>query len=472
MMKNKCIYFFSFLLILGFAMSLSPSVIEAAPKIQTVRAAAQPDNASGEKVWRYVMDFSEPVKRKPEVRGNVIFLHGVDLKAQQGKVFNQGSVPKMEIGTTNGVVTLTLFPGASQNLEYKVFALAADPKTGKKERIVVEITDRKGGKTSGNENTGTTVVSSNVKSAHFNQGGYSVQRITVDLKSLGSNSYVITDSDSASVKVTIPNSGISVKDQSHSVNGDSVSKVRVVNNGSNTEIHLSMATYFRKSDVAATVTKGANGQIQIDVRQKLPDYQYSLTPGIKGKIIAIDPGHGGSDPGAVGPTGVREKTVTLGIAQKLGAKLKNAGAIVVFSRTTDVDVARASASATEELHKRVESAHNGKADILISIHADAAAAASAGGTTVYFTSKTRYDQTLASSILPRVISAGGLQNRGTREAGFYVTKKAWIPAVLIETAFISNPTEEKLLYQDAWQDKFASGIYYGVVDYFKNVGGK
>lgn len=465
-------------IILGFMIILSSflwvemSLSEAAslPKIVSVRWAAQPDNSAGEKVWRYVLDFSDPVKKKPEIKGNQVLLPGVDIKAQQGKSFGSGTIPTMKIGKSGDTVALEITPKSGQTLSYKVFALAADPKKGQKERIVVEITNSKSG-VAGNT-SGVTSSGSVVSSSQLSSNGYSIQRITVDLKQPVNGVLDIDDSESGVMVVTLKNTGLNIKDQSYTVNGESVSRVRVAPDGKHTDIILPMSTYFRKGDISVTVTPGdakkkTTTVVQMDIRQKLPDYEYSLAPGIKGKVIVIDPGHGGSDPGAVGPTKVMEKTVTLAIAKKLGDKLVAGGAKVIYTRTTDVDVASPGASGAEELHKRIEVAHNAKADLFISIHADAAISASAGGTTVYYYPKNQYDSRLAAAVQKRVIPAVGLQDRGTKEAGFYVIKKSWIPSILVETAFISNPQEEKLLNQSEFQNKMATGIYNGIVDFYK-----
>ncbi len=154
----------------------------ALPKIQEVRWAAQPNNSSGEKVWRYVLDFSEPVKKKPEIYGMIVKLPGVDLTAMQGKSYGSGTIPKMTVGKASGVVTLNLENPPNRNFALKVFALKADPKSGKKERIVVEITETKGSSpsTGGSTPGAITGGAPTVKSVQISESGYSVQRISVD----------------------------------------------------------------------------------------------------------------------------------------------------------------------------------------------------------------------------------------------------------------------------------------------------
>ena len=445
------------------------SIIEAAlPKIDAVRWAAQPDSASGEKIWRYVLDFSDPVKKKPEIKGDKIFLPGVDLKALQGKKYGTGTIPKIQVLNENKVVYLEITPSSNQNLKYKVFALAADSSKGKKDRIVIEIVDQ-------NEEVKAPVPT--VKSVTINESKYSVQKITIDLKQVTKANFTVDDSESGVMVVTLPNTDLGITNQSHTIDsGESVTRVQINRDGKNWDIVMPMSTYFRQENMEVKITpgnerKGTSTVVDIFVRQKLPDYEYSLSEGVKGKIIVIDPGHGGSDPGAVGPKGTLEKNVTLGIAKKLGAKLEAAGANVFYTRFVDLDVAKRDASGAEELHKRIEVAHEKKADIFVSIHADASISSEAGGTTTYYYVKTPNDLKLAQAVQRRVSVAGGLLNRGTKQSGFYVNKKSWIPSILVETAFISNPNEEKLLGQAEFQEKIAAGLFAGIVDFYKEVGG-
>jgi N-acetylmuramoyl-L-alanine amidase len=191
-------------------------------------------------------------------------------------------------------------------------------------------------------------------------------------------------------------------------------------------------------------------------------------PGISGKKIAIDAGHGGSDAGATGPSGVTEKSVTFRIAQKLETLLKSAGATVIMTRSSDVDVAYADASAAEELQARCDIANNANADIFVSIHMDAFVNQQASGTTGYYYPKTNGDERLAKFVKNGVIAKLGTDDRTTRTCNFYVVKNTKMPATLVEVAFISNAKEESLLKSDAGAQKAAQGIYDGIEKYFSD----
>jgi len=189
-------------------------------------------------------------------------------------------------------------------------------------------------------------------------------------------------------------------------------------------------------------------------------------PGLKGKVIALDPGHGGSDSGAVGPGKTQEKNITLNIGMEVARLLEQSGAKVIMTRTTDRDVYGPNASAAQELQARVDIGNQAKANLFVSIHIDSFTSATAKGTTTYYYPKTTGDIRLARFIEDELVSQIGLQNRGEIPARFYVLKYADMPAALAEVAFISNPAEEKLLNDPGFIKKAALGIYNGIAKYF------
>lgn len=192
----------------------------------------------------------------------------------------------------------------------------------------------------------------------------------------------------------------------------------------------------------------------------------ALTSGIKGKIIVIDPGHGGSDPGAIGKNKYREKDANLAVAQKLAAQLRQKGATVHLTRTTDIDVQGADATDKQDLQFRVDVGTNAKADIFVSIHSNSSVNRDVVGTSVWYYQKNSMDALLASSIQKRIVESTNLSDLGTRQAGFYVVKNSKMPAVLVEMAFISNEREEKLLASNWFQNKMVYGIVAGIDDFF------
>lgn len=191
--------------------------------------------------------------------------------------------------------------------------------------------------------------------------------------------------------------------------------------------------------------------------------------GLRGRKITIDPGHGGSDSGAIGPTGVMEKSVTLRVAQELRRLLVAEGASVYMTRETDTEVSPkgADASDIEELQARCDIPNQNGSDIFVSIHMDSFTNGAAKGTTGYYYSLgSKRSRELADKIRSGVIDQLGTQSRGTQSCNFYVVKHTDMPATLVEVAFISNPSEERLMNSEAGIKKAAQGIADGIADFF------
>lgn len=189
---------------------------------------------------------------------------------------------------------------------------------------------------------------------------------------------------------------------------------------------------------------------------------------VKNKIITIDPGHGGSDSGAVGPNGYTEKEGAFAISQKVASILNQSGAKVVMTRDSDVDVYGPNASARNELQARVDVGNNANSDVFVSIHCNAFVNPAANGTQTFYYGSSYQGQRLAQSIQEKMIEANGLRDRGISTCNFYVVKHSYMPAVLIETAFITNYDEEALLSDDEWQTTMAKAIAEGINEYFSN----
>lgn len=207
-------------------------------------------------------------------------------------------------------------------------------------------------------------------------------------------------------------------------------------------------------------------RVVVDINKPATTAKLKITSGLRGKVIALDPGHGGSDSGAIGPSRVQEKTVTLAVAQKVQALLERAGAKVLMTRSDDRDVFAPNDSAVDELRARVQVGTSNNADIFVSIHANSFTSPSVGGTATYYYPKTSYDRVLAQSLQDCIVRADGLDDRSINQANFYVIKRTTMPAALIEMAFISNPGEEKLLTTQQFQQKMAQGIVQGLERFF------
>lgn len=187
---------------------------------------------------------------------------------------------------------------------------------------------------------------------------------------------------------------------------------------------------------------------------------------LAGVTVVLDPGHGGKDTGAIGATGSYEKNNTLPTALYAADLLRQAGAKVILTRTSDAPPSGAEYTELKDLQARVEIANQNKADIYVSIHNDSFSNPEAGGVTTYISEDNpQMDKAkaLATAVQKEVIKQVGLQDRNVKSANFYVIKNTNMPAILVELGFISNPTEEKLVATSDFQKKAAMGIYRGVL---------
>ncbi len=216
-------------------------------------------------------------------------------------------------------------------------------------------------------------------------------------------------------------------------------------------------------------------------------------------VIAIDPGHGGRDPGAIGKKGTREKDVALGVANKMKALInRDSGYRAILTRSGDRFVS---------LRNRVKKAREAEADIFVSLHADSFRSPSAKGASVYAlslrgasseaarwiaekenasdliggislddkddliasvlldlsqTATIQDSLELGSSVLENIGKVSRLNNSHVQQAGFAVLKAPDMPSILIETAFLSNPAEERKLRDPKHQHKLANAVFAGI----------
>lgn len=191
---------------------------------------------------------------------------------------------------------------------------------------------------------------------------------------------------------------------------------------------------------------------------------------LAGKTILIDPGHGGPDTGAIGPNHTYEKNNNLAIALALNTILKQAGAETILTRDQDISPAT-NYSENEDLQARVNLANTTKADLFICIHNDANGKPEIQGTATYYSEDNPQKAEsihLANCIQTAAIDTLKTNNRGLKEAGFYVLKYTTMPSILLETAFISSPYEEARLQNPLFQKNVASAIFQGIYNYYKN----
>ena len=180
------------------------------------------------------------------------------------------------------------------------------------------------------------------------------------------------------------------------------------------------------------------------------------------RLIVIDPGHGGSDAGAVRGD-LEEKNLTLDMGLRLRDILLARGWQVKMTRTTDRDVYKPNDSARAELQARDNIANDAGAAMFVSIHVNSYINAGPSGTTTYYSKPS--DVPLAQAVERRLIAELGTRDDGIVKSRLYVTLHAHMPAILVETAFLSNPDDYKRLASPAFRQKVAQAIAEGIGDY-------
>ena len=292
--------------------------------------------------------------------------------------------------------------------------------------------------------------------------------------------------------------------------GTPIKQVRSgIRKGSDLRLVFDLDSAVRTSLFSLTPSESIGHRIVIDlfdevtVAEPSPVLSVESLEGRRDIVIAIDPGHGGEDPGASGPGGLREKTVVLQIARRLESQLaKVPGFQPVLVRTGDYYVS---------LKNRRDKARALEADLFVSIHADAFKEKSAHGASVYILSKRGATSTtaqyladtenaadlvggvelggmdpmlagvltdlsmsgtldtslsLGTLVLEQIGGVARLHKKRVEQAGFAVLKSPDVPSLLIETGFISNPGEAERLATPAYQDKMARAIRRGIQSWF------
>ncbi|MCD4779680.1 MAG: N-acetylmuramoyl-L-alanine amidase [Candidatus Omnitrophica bacterium] len=266
---------------------------------------------------------------------------------------------------------------------------------------------------------------------------------------------------------------------------------------------------FGKNIILDGPIKDVDGAIVVssDFKDKVIDRFFDVARGRtaltlrKADTVIIDPGHGGKDPGALGRSGLKEKDVVLDVALRTKSILEKKGLTVIMTRDRDVFV---------PLQERTEIASDSKAQLFVSIHANASRIRSVKGLEVFmakdldfkdrnewqrkhnqeltlnnlkmknypevekivmdmlYLHKQNASRDLACQIAEHTSGVIETNNRGSKEERFYVLRNTIIPAVLIEVGFVSNPYEERLLRRKSYRKKIAYGIAESILDYVES----
>ncbi|NDO46711.1 N-acetylmuramoyl-L-alanine amidase CwlD [Clostridium sp. MD294] len=187
---------------------------------------------------------------------------------------------------------------------------------------------------------------------------------------------------------------------------------------------------------------------------------------VNAKVVILDAGHGGWDPGKTGTQGDNEKNINLQIAQKLKQYLEQGGAVVYMTRDSDEALGQKKG---EDMKERKRIANESEGDIFVSIHQNAFPKGSAKGAQVFYHKQSEEGKKLAEEIQKSLKKY--VDNENTREikenTNYYILKKTELPSALVECGFLSNADEEKKLNTEEYQQKVAWAIYVGIMNYFE-----
>lgn len=432
-----------FLLLLLLASLLAAGAAEAA-KVTGVHWGVDKEN-----VLRFVVDLTEQAAYKTELENGALTLTAeaeLEKSAAGSQRVKSGVANTVQTAASGSrtVVRIPLLKQITAN-DYKSFTLKKDPATGRPARIVLDITAEKK----------AAAPAAGVK---VNPAAPAVSKSTAVKTAASANGVVISNKPVKGSAAGTPVKSTAAAPKSTEKKNDN----KTVKDSKTAKNNKTAKSSDAKGDSGKTAPAKPAAAEAVKGSGK-----YAVSGGIKGRMVVIDPGHGGSDPGAIGDSGLKEKTVTLSVSKKLQELLQKKGAKVTLTRSNDADVYGPYASDVNELQARVNVAEKNNADIFISVHINSSTNKKVGGFSSYYYPKTAHDKRLAQKIQDKLAKNFGRDNLGVREANFYVTKRSSMPAVLLELCFISNKDEEKLL-QSAWfQNKAAKLIAEGVEEYFK-----
>ena len=306
---------------------------------------------------------------------------------------------------------------------------------------------------SGGDGNGTDVQSGKALSLEVKESaGKTSVIVEVDVP-FDYSAFVLSNPD----RLVVDLKGVAIGDlpQSTTVNSKSVKQVRTGYFQKDPDI---TRLVFDIKDGVQYITSLSGDRKKLTVQTYIPDISGSY----KGKVVTIDAGHGGPEPGAIGSMGTKEKDINLDVAKRVARLLEARGAKVVMTRSGDWDVG---------LYERANKSNNAGADVFVSIHMNANDNKSLGGTSTYVYSGSKNARIQESTKLARYIQAELVKSLGLRDAGvrydnFAVLRTTDMPAVLAEVAFISNIAEEKMMWTDNFKNKASEAIVKGIGLYF------
>lgn len=405
-----------------------------------------------EEVLRFVVDLTDNAGYAVDIEGSVLNL---TVNASKGsQVAAQGNV-KSALATSYQVVdkehyTIVRVPLRQRLSEshYKSFTLKQDPQTNRPFRVVLDIMPA--------QRSVKTPVQSSVKAPAQTTAPVVSNRPVVSSR----------PTRPAAKKPAVTQPSAPVKSTASAAKQTEAAKKET----KQTTITSKKETKQPEKDTTKTEAKSSAAPKVVPVSSKqtkiVGNGNFRTSGGLSGKIITLDAGHGGSDPGAIGSDGTKEKNITLAITKAVKELLEKKGAKVYMTRTTDVDVYGPNASDADELQARVNVGEKYNSDLFVSLHINSSVNKNVGGFSTYYYPKTSNDLRIAKSIQDQLTANFGVDDLGVRQANFYVIKRISMPATLVEMCFISNEKELVLMKGKWFQNKTARLIAAGIEKYF------
>ena len=418
-----------------------------------------------EEVLRFVVDLTDNAGYAVDIEGSVLNL---TVNASKGpQVMAQGIV-KSALATSYQVVdkehyTIVRVPLRQSISEshYKSFTLKQDPKTNRPFRVVLDIMPAQRSVKAPTQSTAKAPAQSSVKAPAQTTAPVVSNRPVVSSR----------PTRPAAKKPTVTQPSTPAKSTASAAQSSAVKQTEAAKTETKqTTITSKKETKQPEKDTTKTEAKSSAAPKVVPVSSKqtkiVGNGKFRTSGGLSGKIITLDAGHGGSDPGAIGSDGTKEKNITLAITKAVKELLEKKGAKVYMTRTTDVDVYGPNASDADELQARVNVGEKYNSDLFVSLHVNSSVNKNVGGFSTYYYPKTSNDLRIAKSIQDQLTANFGVDDLGVRQANFYVIKRISMPATLVEMCFISNEKELVLMKGKWFQNKTARLIAAGIEKYF------
>ena len=424
-----------------------------------------------EEVLRFVVDLTDNAGYAVDIEGSVLNL---TVNASKGsQVAAQGNV-KSALATSYQVVdrehyTIVRVPLRQSLSEshYKSFTLKKDAQTNRPFRVVLDIMPAQRSVKAPMQSTAKAPAQSSVKATAQTTAPVVSNRPVVSSRpTRPAGARPAQPSTPVKSTTSAAQSGTSVKSSTAAVKQPTPAPTET----KQTTITSKKETKQPEKDKEKKEVKNSTSPKVVNASSKqtkiVGNGKFRTSGGLSGKIITLDAGHGGSDPGAIGSDGTKEKNITLAITKAVKELLEKKGAKVYMTRTTDVDVYGPNASDADELQARVNVGEKYNSDLFVSLHINSSVNKNVGGFSTYYYPKTSNDLRIAKSIQDQLTANFGVDDLGVRQANFYVIKRISMPATLVEMCFISNEKELVLMKGKWFQNKTARLIAAGIEKYF------